>query len=463
MPDFNQLMVADMLARLSNTISDTSEEIQGFALEILITFHQMLESLEAQKIVAFPQIFWAVAACLHSPYEQEYLEALCMLECILDKVNLDDENVADTLLGLFPEGWQGSFVGLQPLLMQGFRSTTTEPFVLQILNRLTTVGSDKLIDNGGGRLLFSTLANMPRLIGGLAMTPIPEDYLAVAEDLSLLAEKFEEANAVRVLSAYAKQKFRKEEDLVRQVSIFLRESYFKEFEGEIILFLMCLLSNNSPVYKLKSLKLLQALLPHVDPNRSQLIGAGSELVAPLLRLLRTEFARDCLEVLDEAMRISVAQTDPSVKPASTNPTRAPIPAALRAASRVSYIGGTGTYGLPNDEPSEQPSTPLQSGWFVLHPVTAARTTRHNVNAVVYTCTLNAPDAPDKESIEFSAEDVASQSDPTAVGGRPPSVADSFTADGSPNPTHRRTDSGIAQMVTALDDLDAFFSEGFGPS
>src|ERR1700749_467193 len=50
-PCFNQHMLADMLARLSNTIGDKSQEIQAVAMEILISLQSVIEGFDSARMM----------------------------------------------------------------------------------------------------------------------------------------------------------------------------------------------------------------------------------------------------------------------------------------------------------------------------------------------------------------------------------------------------------------------------
>ncbi|CAG8517912.1 10858_t:CDS:2, partial [Racocetra fulgida] len=163
-PGFNLNMLAAVLARLSNTISDNSEDIQGFALEILITISHVVDGLEPDTKEIFPQLLWAIIACLQTTNEPEYLEALSILDKILDKYNVCDEENHEIFWSFFPEKWLGTFNGVQPLLMKG-------------------------IDPTPGRYLYLLLANLPRLVHSLEDESIREECKEWAKYLSEIAEQ----------------------------------------------------------------------------------------------------------------------------------------------------------------------------------------------------------------------------------------------------------------------------------
>jgi hypothetical protein len=82
----DQPMLADMLARLSNTIADEDSDVQTFSMEILTTLKTLICKLEPADLITFPQLFWTTCACLDTINEREFLEALGMLEELLVKL-----------------------------------------------------------------------------------------------------------------------------------------------------------------------------------------------------------------------------------------------------------------------------------------------------------------------------------------------------------------------------------------
>ena len=109
-------MLADMLARLSNTIAEEETDYQTFSMEILTTLKIIISSLSPQDLMRYPQLFWTTCACLNTIHEREFMESLGMLEKYLDKVNLGDPAVVAKLKENQPPKWEGDFDGIQVLI-----------------------------------------------------------------------------------------------------------------------------------------------------------------------------------------------------------------------------------------------------------------------------------------------------------------------------------------------------------
>ncbi|KAF9096534.1 Cell morphoproteinsis protein PAG1 [Mortierella sp. AD031] len=373
-PSFNQHMLADMLARLSNTIADKSQEIQAFAMEILVSLQSIIERFDIARMMQFPQIFWGSIACLYTGHDQEYLEGLKILETVTNSLELMDPQTLEFLLSYFPEEWDGVFMGIQPLLLKGLRSVNTEPISLRLLRRIMFVSENALIDPSEHRVVFLFLGVLPLLAEGLETKDINDNCIQWAQDISTIAERDGYHNIVHLLGAYSKQRFRTKDDFWRQIAVLLRDLFIPELQAEMILFFMRLLYHSAGLYKHKSLKCLKILLPLVDTTRIEFLEIGPELVMPLLRLLlHAEYATEALEVLDAAMNLS-EQSAEIFK--IRVPTDAQSP-GLNFEDMTKGILGGGT-GLERRSMSDNWSEPRREHFWQM--------TRANVNAVVLTCT-----------------------------------------------------------------------------
>ncbi|KAF9931130.1 Cell morphogenesis protein PAG1 [Linnemannia zychae] len=457
-PSFNQHMLADMLARLSNTIADKSQEIQAFAMEILISLQSIIERFDAPRMMQFPQIFWGSIACLYTGHDQEYLEGLKILETVTSSLDLMDPPTLEFLLSYFPEQWDSAFMGIQPLLLKGLRSVNTEQISLRLLRKIMFVSENALIDPSEHRVVFLFLGVLPLLAEGLETKNIDENCIQWAKDISIIAERDEYHNIVHLLGAYSKQRFRTKDDFWRQIAVLLRDLFIPELQVEITLFFMRLLYNSPGLYKHKSLKCLKLLLPLVDTSRIEFLEIGPELVMPLLRLLlQAEYATEALEVLDAAMNMSEHS-------ANVFKIRVPLDAqspGLNFEDITKGILGGGT-GLERRPLTDNWSEPRREHFWQM--------TRANVNAVVLTCTGTGYWGAD---VELLAEhEMSHLGYPIGAGGMPMDFVDrdgmhigldSNSAFGAAYGIDRGDDINGGQvqyghLVSALDDLTEHFAE-----
>jgi hypothetical protein len=148
-PVVTERMLADMLGRLSNTIADPSVENNAFCREILYSFCGIVHNWDAEAILAHPQLFWCAAACLSTTVESEFAVVLDLLENILDRLDLSDSMVVETLLEHQPPHWYGDDLRLQKLLLPGVRSSETDLATFGLLGRLAKIERPTLVDFAG--------------------------------------------------------------------------------------------------------------------------------------------------------------------------------------------------------------------------------------------------------------------------------------------------------------------------
>ncbi|KNC98027.1 uncharacterized protein SPPG_06446 [Spizellomyces punctatus DAOM BR117] len=399
MPAFSQRMLGELLQRLANTLADPTEEIQGFALENIMTLTAMIDSLDGYRLILFPQFFWAAVACIHSPHEWEYLEGVRLLEKILKKLNLDDPSCRNILLINLPTKWRGQFTGLQSLLLRGLSSSVTEQSSLRLINSLVFLDDGSLVDTSNTRVLFTLLANLPRWMqtfeadpsaeGGKAAGATIEECTAVAAAISEFVGKKGHAGIARLMSSYAKQRFRSKEDFLRQFLSLIKDAFFPTHEVDALQFLMGLLSNSHRFYRRRVLAIIKFMLPTLDSCRPAFGGGGQpllalnsldeELIAPLLTILQTDLAIEALEVLDEALSGTIAIGESNLR----------LVFGGKSIYKIAREGGAQVDALPamlaSPAINNTTETVEDSGWRVKDFNATARVARYNMTGVASTC------------------------------------------------------------------------------
>lgn len=419
----DQSMLADMLARLSNTIADNTPDIQLFAMEILITLNSIVAELDSNDLEQFPQLFWATVACLNTIHEREFMEVLSLLEKLLNKMNLGDPGMVYTLLSMFPPKWEGKFEGLQALIVKGLRSSFTLDRTLNVFDKLNQLPSNELV-GGDSRLLFAVLANLPRFLEALESEDPSPGILTCAASLRDVAESQSHPQLARVMNLYSQQRL-KMKPFLNQTATSIKDTYFPEWEVQTLIFLVGLLSNKLPWVKTKTMKLLNELLPHIDMRKPEFAGVGADVISPLLRLLQTDYCQLALEVLDKTISISGGPMDKHVVRMSMG----------NRTIRKEYERTQTIFGIPDE-----------SGWAIPMPAINALTTRTNVHAVFYTCTLPTAEeeALPTPNVQFHMEDY------------------SYGSTLQDRSATMLSDEGrgevLDEMVMRLDNLDAFFAD-----
>lgn len=423
-------MLADMLARLSNTIAEEESDYQTFSMEILTTLKVIISSLTSQDLMRYPQLFWATCACLNTIHEREFVESLNMLEKYLEKIDMSDKSVLAKLKESKPPKWNGQFCGLQPLIYKGLKSSRSLSKTLSVLHKLTRIANDELIGDGN-RLLFAVWANLPSFLHQYSLTEGRHEGDDRARLLASVAENQGCCKLADCLFGFANSQYTRSDDFLKDVISSIRAYYFPDQDVNSLIFLMGLLTNNTQWYRTHMLKILGAVISAIDMHRPDVTCHGPDLIAPLLRLLHTDLCPQTLEVLDHIMTVAG-------NPMERHHLRMSMASATSSrATRKEFERIHSLYGIP--EPT---------GWSVPVPAAQSTLTRMNVHAVFYTCAeaegLETQDTSPSE-MEFHVDDYGEQHFPT------------LRADTMQSADTQR-DSSTGDLLQKLDSLDDFFDD-----
>ncbi|KAI0132506.1 cell morphogenesis N-terminal-domain-containing protein [Xylariales sp. AK1849] len=431
----DQLMLGDMLARLSNTIADEDSEIQTFSMEILTTLKTLISKLEPEKLLDLPQLFWTTCACLESINEREFLEAVEMLNEFLEKLDFHDPDVRTALLKGRPPRWDGSFEGIQPLLYKGLRSAICLEPSLKTLDKLVVLASDGLIGNDD-RLFFTIVANLPRFLGAMDRNAdaLPEDVMNTADILFAVSEAQDFQPICGALDRFMTCEYEHSRDFLFELFNALREIYLPQLDFKMLVMLMGFLTNGISSVKIMTMRILSVLIPETEMRRPEIAGHGSDLISPLLRLLQSEYCMEALDVLDSIMPMPGSSMD-------KHHLRMSMTASSSKAIRKEYERTQSLFGIPEE-----------SGWAVPVPAKKTDITRANIHAAFYMCQTDAEDGiptdptPTPE-VEFHNDDF-----PYGYF-QMPERTETMMSDDARGDAHAGAD-----LVTKLDSLDDFFDD-----
>ncbi|CAI7658903.1 unnamed protein product [Penicillium discolor] len=422
-------MLADMLARLSNTIADEETDYQTFSMEILTTLKIIISSLAPSDLLDYPQLFWTTCACLNTIHETEFIESIGMLEKFLDRVDLSDPVVVANLIEGQPPNWEGGFDGLQDLVFKGMKSSESFDRTLDLLHTLSGLPNNDLIGDGT-RHLFTVLANLPHFLQCFKEGFSDPKPIARASILARVAENERCPRLAASLFGFANQQYKTAGVFLNHIITEIKSYYFPKLDFQCLIFLMGLLTNTTDWFRIKTMRILCVLIPEVDMRRNEVTCHGPDLISPLLRLLQTDLCPQALEVLDNIITVSG-------NPMERQHLRMSMASAASSrAIRKEYERIQSLYGIP--EPT---------GWSVPMPATQSNMTRHNVHAVFYTCV----EAEDRQQEDAMTPGVAFHAD---------EYSDSFfpmRAD-TMKSIDTQIDGNMGDIVQKLDSLDDFFED-----
>lgn len=421
-------MLADMLARLSNTIAEEETDYQTFSMEILTTLKVIITSLSPQDLMRYPQLFWTTCACLNTIHEREFMESLAMLESYLDKIDLADNNIVSKLKESKPPKWEGEFSGIDNLIYKGLKSSESLDRTLAVLRRLMPIPNNELMGDGN-RLLFAVWANLPRFMYQYdsRKSNVVEDH---AKMLASIAENQGCARLADCLFSFASAQYRKSDEIVKDVVSAISDYYFPDQSVQSLVFLMGLLTNNTPWFRINTMKILCALISMIDMRRPDVSCYGPDLISPLLRLLHTDLCPQALGVLDHIMTVSgnpMERHHLRMSMASSSSSRA---------TRKEFERIQSLYGIPE-----------RTGWSIPVPAAQSSITRINVHAVSYTCAEadgTEPERAPTPDMEFHVDDYGDSY-------FPPTQVDTTKSD-------VQNEATMGDLLEKLDSLDDFFEE-----
>lgn len=316
MPDVNYSMLADMLGRLSNTISDSVRiDNQSFALEILYTMKAVVRNINLDdhqsssgKHALLGHIFWMNVACLSTVNESEFGQAVGLLHLLLEKLDLDDPETVTLLQAHCPDGWEGEIGGLQNLIMRGLRSASLYTESFNLLARMAKISDEHLIDRQDSRIGYLFIVSLAWFLQASDEPGSIDESLVIclAENIAALAAKNGKVDIERVATSVAKKRFRTTDDLLRQaMGSCVRSGFLPNHATGMALTLLALTFNAEPWLRKRTLQVLKIFFQSVDTRRQELHELGPELLMPLLRLLSTDLSLEALEVLEEKILASV--------------------------------------------------------------------------------------------------------------------------------------------------------------
>lgn len=301
----SESMLADLLARLSNTISDTSLDAQLFAQEILL----VLRKAAAQKGSTFgafpqpvlerlPQIWWAALACVCTPNEKEFVHVARLIGDL--GTLLRDAQDISSLLDSQPEEAPKAHSQVGIACLRGFRSSVTLEATWEMLKTIACIPSDMpdVFDHSQSfGILFA--ATLIYGLEALEEGAIQSDFEQHTENMCAIATALNQDGYTRVMRSLGKNRFRTKDDFVRQSIGAIREYCSNEVRVKVLLLYLGCLQNATVWLRKRALVLLRQLLRQITFTEDDLRNTGKDLLAPLMQLLTTEMAPLALEIFDE--------------------------------------------------------------------------------------------------------------------------------------------------------------------
>ncbi|CAI5507771.1 unnamed protein product [Closterium sp. Naga37s-1] len=387
-----------LLRSLQRCFSNPSPPILGFVMEILLTMQVVVNSMEPEKMILYPHVFWGCIALLHTDYVHVYTHALELFGSVIDRLSLHDQTTENILLSAMPllqahsgrggrggagsgkdeEGGGGQaqqgggqtqalsqqqqevvsglqFQKVQRLVLKGILSGVSHGVAIDVLSKITMRSCDRIFGDGNTRLLVHVVGLLPWLCVQLQYGADAAMGLLVLS--SPLQQRLDKARAVAmkiakwcvqcdlqaladVFFSYANAVTLTVDELLESVAPPICAQWFPDHTLLALGHLLAMLEKGPMEYHQMVLLILQALLRRTSLDATQ----SPLLYASVSRLLDSGHCREeALGVL-EAILDSCAAT--IHRPAGSVSAAA---AAAAAAAGGDYSPGFSAELLPSPD------------------------------------------------------------------------------------------------------------------
>lgn len=212
------------------------------------------------------------------------------------------------------------------------------------------------------------VASLPWCLIAMEDDDFSPEIIALAEDLGYIAASEGKPGIERLMQSFAKNRFRTKDDFLRGAVSSIREYYLSNHAFDVVTSLLGFVLNSRDWMREKTLLLLKLVFQSPEAKEPLAI-YGSELLMPLLRLVKSDLAPQALEVLAEPMNVS---------------------GGLAAAQvlRMSMTFGAVMHNLAANS-GEVFGPPLESGWCIAKADEKSASACQNALAVFETCPQGA--------------------------------------------------------------------------
>nr|CAB3451600.1 unnamed protein product [Digitaria exilis] len=313
--------------------------VLGFAMEILLTLQVMVENMEPEKVILYPQLFWGCVALMHSDFVHIYCQVLELFCRVIDRLTFRDRTTENVLLSSMPRdefdingyasdlhrlesrttserllsvtetGKVPAFEGVQPLVLKGLMSTVSHGSAIEVLSRITIPTCDSIFGSPETRLLMHITGLLPWL--GLQLTkevpslgsasPLQEHNQKayyVASNISVWCRAKSLDALAEVFRAYSYGEIMSLEDLFARASPAICAEWFPKHSSLAFGHLLRLLERGPLDYQRVVLLMLKSLLQQTPVDPSQI----PQVYNVVSQLVESTLCSEALNVLEALLR-----------------------------------------------------------------------------------------------------------------------------------------------------------------
>ncbi|XP_058009384.1 uncharacterized protein LOC110670752 isoform X2 [Hevea brasiliensis] len=319
-----------LLRCLHRCLGNPVPPVLGFIMEILLTLQVMVENMEPEKVILYPQLFWGCVAMMHTDFVHVYCQVLELFSRVIDRLSFRDRTTENVLLSSMPRdeldngsdigdfqrieslasssGNLPTFEGVQPLVLKGLMSTVSHGVSIEVLSRITVHSCDSIFGDAETRLLMHITGLLPWLCLQLSKdatvapaSPLHQQWqkaCSVANNIALWCRAKSSNELATVFVAYARGEVNSIENLLACVSPLLCNEWFPKHSALAFGHLLKLLEKGPVEYQRVILLMLKALLQHTPMDASQ----SPHMYAIVSQLVESTLCWEALSVLEALLQ-----------------------------------------------------------------------------------------------------------------------------------------------------------------
>ncbi|KAH0664612.1 hypothetical protein KY290_030518 [Solanum tuberosum] len=318
-----------LLRCLHRCLGNPIPAVLGFVMEILLTLQVMVENMEPEKVILYPQLFWGCVAMMHTDFVHVYCQVLELFRRVIDRLSFRDRTTENVLLSSMPRDELDSsisdssefqrlesrnasesnakfpvFEGVQPLVLKGLMCTVSHGASVELLSRITVPSCDSIFGDAETRLLMHITGLLPWLCLQLSqdvflgfMSPLQQQHqkaCSVAANIAVWCQSKSMDELATVFVAYSRGEIKRIENLLACVSPLLCHEWFPKHSTLAFGHLLRLLEKGPVEYQRVILLMLKALLQHTPMDAAQ----SPQLYAIVSQLVESPMCWEALSVLE---------------------------------------------------------------------------------------------------------------------------------------------------------------------
>lgn len=323
-----------LLRCLHRCLGNPVPAVLGFIMEILLTLQVMVENMEPEKVILYPQLFWGCVAMMHTDFVHVYCQVLELFSRVIDRLSFRDRTTENVLLSSMPRdeldtsvsdgdfqrmesrnseaspssGKVPAFEGVQPLVLKGLMSTVSHGVSIEVLSRITVYSCDSIFGDTETRLLMHITGLLPWLCLQLNQdavvgpaSPLQQQYqkaCSVAANIAIWCQAKSLEELATVFMAYSRGEIKSIDNLLACVSPLLCNAWLPKHSALAFGHLLRLLEKGPVEYQRVILLMLKALLQHTPMDSAQ----SPHMYAVVSQLVESTLCWEALSVLEALLQ-----------------------------------------------------------------------------------------------------------------------------------------------------------------